>query len=224
MVCCPSFQRSPTRPYRLGFLLNPQTLGLFGGLVVLVTLLAGFYPALVLSGFNPTQVLYGRVRLTGRNSVGKSLLIVQFVIAIVLLIGTAVLHGQFNYIQTADVGFERANRVRIYVPWGREKQGELVKQSLRSQPGIESVARKSGGHRSGTFYIRNKPVKSASEYIDDQYLAFVNVPILAGRGLNHVNPADSISNILVNETFVKQFLSADRPARRASRATGGKQR
>ncbi|SOD89113.1 ABC transporter permease [Spirosoma fluviale] len=208
----PQFSTLANKALQLAFLLNPQTLGLFGGLVILVTLLAGFYPALVLSGFNPTQVLYGRVQLAGRNNVGKSLLILQFVIAIVLLIGTAVLHGQFKYIQTADVGYERANRARIYVPWGREKQGELVKQALRGQPGVEAVARKSGGHRSGTFYIQNKPVKSANEYIDDQYLSFVNVPVLAGRGLSHVNPTDSISNILVNETFVKQFLSADRPA------------
>jgi putative ABC transport system permease protein len=208
----PQFSTLSNKALQLGFLLTPQTIGLFIGLVILVTLLAGFYPALVLSGFNPTQVLYGRVRLAGRNSVGKSLLVLQFVIAIVLLIGTAVLHGQFNYIQTANVGYERANRVRVYVPWGREQQGELVKQALRGQPGIESVARKSGGHRSGTFYIRNKPVKAGSEYIDDQYLSFVNVPVRAGRGLTHTNPADSISNILVNETFVKQFLSANQPA------------
>ncbi|GAB3771995.1 ABC transporter permease [Spirosoma horti] len=208
----PQFSTLANKALQLSFLLTPQTLGLFGGLIMLVTLLAGFYPALVLSGFNPTQVLYGRVRLTGRNSVGKSLLIVQFVIAIVLLIGTAVLHGQFNYIQNADVGFECANRVRVYVPWGRERQGELVKQALPGQTGIEAVARKSGGHRSSTFYMQNKPIKSGSEYIDDQYLTFVNIPIVAGRGLSHVNPTDSISNVLVNETFVKQFLSADRPA------------
>ncbi|MCX6214280.1 ABC transporter permease [Spirosoma sp.] len=211
-VLLPQFSTLANKALQLSFLLNPQTLGLFSSLIILVTLLAGFYPALVLSGFNPTQVLYGRVQLAGRNRVGKSLLIVQFVIAIVLLIGTAVLRGQFNYIQTADVGFERANRVRVYVPWGREQQGELVKQVLRGKPGVEAVARKSGGHRAGTFYIQNKPLKSASEYIDDQYLPFVNVPILAGRGLSHTNTADSISNILVNETFVKQFLSADRPA------------
>ncbi|GAB3025415.1 ABC transporter permease [Spirosoma pulveris] len=208
----PQFSTLANKALQIDFLLTPRTLGLFSGLIVLVTVLAGIYPALVLSGFNPTQVLYGRVRLTGRNSVGKSLLVVQFVIAIVLLIGTAVLHGQFNYIQKANVGYERANRVRIYVPWGREQQGELVKQTLRGRPGIEAVARKSGGHRSSTFYSQNKPIKSGSEYIDDQYLAFVNIPIVAGRGLSHVNPADSISNILVNETFVKQFLSTDRPA------------
>ncbi|MBC8151673.1 MAG: ABC transporter permease, partial [Bacteroidetes bacterium] len=208
----PQFSNLANKALQLHFLLTPQTLGLFAGLVVLVTGLAGFYPALVLSGFNPTQILYGRLRFSGRNRLGKSLVVLQFVIAMVLLIGTAVLHGQFNYIQTADVGYERANRVRIYVPWGREKQGELVKQALRGQTGIEAVARKSGGHQYGTYYVGNKPVKSGREWIDDQYLTFVNVPIIAGRGLRTASPADSLSNVLVNETFAKQFLSANRPA------------
>ena len=211
-ILLPQFSTLANKTLEISFLLNPQTLGLFAGLILLVTLLAGFYPALVLSGFNPTQVLYGRVRSVGRNRLGKSLTVVQFVIAIGLIIGTVVLHGQFNYIQNADVGYERANRVRVYIPWGREQQGELLKQLLQTQPCIESVARKSGGHRSGTFYVRNRPVKSAHERIDENYLNFVNVPILAGRGLGPANPADSTSSILVNETFVKQFLSAAAPA------------
>ena len=208
----PQFSTLANKALQISFLFTPQTLGLFAGLILLVTLLAGFYPALVLSGFNPTQILYGRIRLTGRNRVGKSLLVLQFVIAIVLLIGTVVLRGQFRYIQTANVGYERANRVRVYVPWGREKQGELVKQALRQQPGIDAVARKSGGHRAGTYYIQSKAVKSGNEWIDDQYLNFVNIPILAGRALRSSNPADSLSNILVNETFVRQFLTAGKPA------------
>lgn len=208
----PQFSTLANKALQISFLFTPQTLGLFAGLVVLVTGLAGFYPALVLSGFNPTQILYGRVRLAERNRVGKSLVVLQFVIAIVLMIGTVVLHGQFDYIQTASVGYERANRVRVYIPWGREKQGELVKQALRQQPGIDAVARKSGGHQAGTYYVQNKPVKSGNEWIDDQYLNFVNIPILAGRGLRSANTADSLSNILVNETFVKRFLSAGKPA------------
>ena len=203
----PQFSTLANKALDIRFLATPQTLALFSGLLLLVTVLAGFYPAFALSGFNPTQILYSRFRLGGRNGLGKSLIVFQFVIATVLLIGTVVLHSQFQYIQTANVGYERADRVRIYIPWGQERQGELLKQTLLTEPGIEAVARKSGGHQSRTFYIRNKPVKSASEWIDDQYLRFVNVPIVAGRALNRANPADSISNVLVNETFTRQFLA-----------------
>ena len=63
----------------------------------------------MLSGFNPVQTLYGRLRLGGtplggRNYLGKSLVVLQFAIAVFLLIGTAVLHGQFQFIHTANVG------------------------------------------------------------------------------------------------------------------------
>ncbi|MBD2699226.1 ABC transporter permease [Spirosoma sp. BT702] len=208
----PKFSSLTNKILEITYLTNPQTLGLFTGLVVLVTLLAGFYPARVLSRFNPTQVLSSRLRLAGSNQIGKGLLVFQFSIAIILMIGAVVLHEQFEYIQTANVGYERANRVRVYVPWGREQQGELVKQTLRQQIGIESVARKSGGHRAGTYYVHNKPVKSGNEWIDDQYLNFVNIPILEGRGLSAANPTDSVSNILVNETFARQFLAANRSA------------
>lgn len=208
----PQFSALANKALQVNYLLTPSTIGLFIGLVVVVTLLAGVYPALVLSGFNPIQVLQGRLRLGTQQGVGRALVVLQFVIAIVLLIGAVVLHGQFHYIETANVGFERANRVRVYVPWGREQQGDLVKQALRGQPGIEAVARKSGGHQARTYYVDGKAVKSATEWIDDQYLALVNIPIVAGRALSNASLADSGSNILVNETFVRRFLVADQPA------------
>lgn len=61
----PQFSELTNKSLQVGFLFMPQTLGFFAGLIVLVALLAGFYPALVLSGFNPVQTLYGRFRLGG---------------------------------------------------------------------------------------------------------------------------------------------------------------
>ena len=208
----PQFSELTNKSLQIGFLITPQTIGLFVGLIALVALLAGGYPALVLSGFNPVQTLYGRLRLGGRNYLGKSLVVLQFAIAVFLLIGTAVLHGQFQYIQTANVGYETANRVRVYIPWGREQRGELLQTTLRNQPGIQLITRKSGGSNSNTFWIKNKPINSAIERIDDQYLRFLNVPVVQGRALSYANPADTVSSILVNETFVRKFLSANQPA------------
>ena len=204
----PQFAELTNKSLQIGFLITPRTIGLFVGLIALVALLAGGYPALVLSGFNPVQTLYGRLRLGGRNYLGKSLVVLQFTIAIFLLIGTAVLHGQFQYIQTANVGYETANRVRVYIPWGREQRGELLQTALRNQPGIQLVTRRAGGAHFSTFRVRNEPIKSAIERIDDQYLKFLNVSVVQGRALSYANPADTVSSILVNETFVRKFLSA----------------
>ncbi len=210
----PSFSELANKSLQVGFLLAPQTIGLFGGLLLLVGLLAGAYPALVLSGFSPVQTLYGRFRTGGggRNWLGKSLVVLQFAIAVFLLIGTAVLHGQFQYIRSANVGYETANRVRVYIPWGREQRGELLQAALRGQPGFERVTRKSGGWSANTFRVANTMINPVTEWMDDQYLAFLNVPVVQGRALSYNNPLDSVSNVLVNETFVRKFLPTDRPA------------
>lgn len=208
----PQFSTLANKQLQISFLFVPQSIGLFLGLILLVALLAGAYPALVLSGFNPVQTLYGRLRLGGRNWLAKSLIVTQFAIAVFLLIGTAVLHGQFQFIRTANVGYETANRVRVYIPWGREQRGELLQATLRNHPGIQVVTRKSGGMTAKTFWVRNKPIDSAIERIDDQYLRFLNVPVVQGRALTYANPLDSVSNILVNETFARKFLNPNQPA------------
>ena len=208
----PQFSTLANKQLQIGFLFTPQTIGLFVGLMLLVALLSGAYPALLLSGFSPVQTLYGRFRLGGRNWLGKSLVVVQFAIAVFLLIGTAVLHGQFQFIRTANIGYETANRVRVYIPWGREQRGELLQATLRNQPGVQVVTRKSGGFTFSTYKVRDKPINPAVERIDDQYLTFINVPIVQGRALSYANVADTLTNVLVNETFVKKFLAVNRPA------------
>jgi putative ABC transport system permease protein len=209
----PWFSSVANKALEVGFLLAPQTIGLFVGLLVLVGLLAGAYPALVLSGFSPVQTLYGRFRLGGKNVLSQSLVVLQFAIAVFLLIGTAVLHGQFRYIRTANVGYETANRVRVYIPWGREQRGELLQAALRGQPGIDLVTRKSGGWNTTSFWVKNKRTEQVvMERMDDQYLHFLNVPVVQGRSLSYANPADTIFNVLVNETFVRMYLPANRPA------------
>ncbi|AQG81074.1 ABC transporter permease [Spirosoma montaniterrae] len=214
----PHFSELANKQLQVRFLFTPQTVGLFLALILLVALLTGLYPALVLSGFSPVQTLYQRFRLsgtgllTGRNWLGKSLVVVQFTIAVFLLIGTAVLHGQFQYIRTANIGYETANRVRVYIPWGRERRGELLQATLRNQPGIQIVTRKAGGSNFNTYKVNDKPILSAIERIDDQYLSFLDVPVVQGRALTYTNPLDSVSNILVNETFAKKFLNTNQPA------------
>ncbi|WP_229311086.1 ABC transporter permease [Larkinella soli] len=209
----PVFSDLANKSLEIGFLLAPQTIGLFLGLLLLVGLLAGSYPALVLSGFSPIQTLYGRFRFNGGNWLGKSLVVLQFAIAVFLLIGTVVLHGQFHFIRTADVGYETANRVRVYIPWGREQKGELLQAALRGRPGIRIATRKQGGYYGDAFLVNGRPTRQvAVERMDDQYLRFLNVPVVQGRELSYANPADTVSNILVNQTFVRMYLDAKKPA------------
>ena len=83
-------------------------------LFILTGLLAGFYPALVLSGYNPVQTLYSRFNLAGKNYLQKSLVVLQFTLASFLIIATFTIYAQFNFLTTEKLGYDDNNLVIVH--------------------------------------------------------------------------------------------------------------
>ncbi|MFT4031940.1 MAG: ABC transporter permease [Siphonobacter sp.] len=205
----PEFSELTKKALKASYLLTPQTIGLFAGLLLTVSLLAGAYPAFVLSGFRPIETLYGRFKLSGRNWMGKSLVVLQFSIAIFLLIATFVFQSQFKFIADTNLGYNSDQVVRLDLPYGRPGVASQLKNSLLTQPGIEQVSLRSSGWRATiNFLINNEHPKEGLyfEEIDSQHLPLLQIPIVKGRNFNSANSADSINNILVNEAFVKEYM------------------
>lgn len=112
------------------------------GITLITGMIAGSYPALFLSSFKPVSVLKGALKLNGGNvSFRKALVVFQFILSIVLIIGSIIVSDQVNYIQTRNLGFNRENL--IYVP----QEGELnqkytvFKEEALKIPGVQSVSR-----------------------------------------------------------------------------------
>ncbi|HAO50536.1 MAG TPA: hypothetical protein DCR35_15280 [Runella sp.] len=204
----PTFSELTDKHLESAYLFQPTTLLLFGALLFLVALLAGFYPALVLSGFRPIETLRGPFKLTGRQTFGKALVVFQFVLAGVLIIGTVIATRQFNYIAQAELGYKTDNILRFWLAWDQiEKVAAPLKNELVQLPYVEKVSSKSGDWNSTIYQINGKSTDyTYYEYIDENHLQLMGIPLVQGRYFSPKYALDTVSNIIVNEAFVREFV------------------
>ncbi|MGB4772629.1 MAG: ABC transporter permease [Chitinophagaceae bacterium] len=203
----PSFNEITGRQFSLQYLFRPAVLSLVLGVVFLVAFLAGTYPALVASGFSPARTLYMRLKLNGKNWVGRSLVVFQFALAIILIIGTIVINLQFNYMTGDTQGYAKENIIRFDLPYNKKVEFSRLKQALLTSPTVQMVAGKGGDWNKTMFFINGKKTDwTYYEETDADYLKMMGVPVVKGRYLSYTNVDDTISGCLVNETFVKTYL------------------
>jgi predicted permease len=196
------------------YLLNWQTFSFLLGLVVVVTLLAGLYPALIVSGFNPALALKNKITsaTVGKTSLRKGLVVIQFAISQILIIGTIVAISQMNYVHTADLGFNKEailifNTNSDSVVFSRQ---DAFKQKLLQMPGVQSVsfssdAPSSDNNWSGNFAFDHRPDEKFNIYRkagDEDYFKTYGLEIIAGRVFEK---SDTAREIVVNETLVEKL-------------------
>jgi predicted permease len=174
---------------------TPETAGFMLGLGVLVTLLAGFYPALVLSGFQPVRALRGQAAGAGgkRVTLRGSLVVAQFAIAQVLVICTLLGSKQVRYFYQKDLGFDKRAVVTVAMPDEENAvYRERLRQQLRQYPEIKDVtfalaAPSSVGNQWWTPVFHPNLPKGETTFrtqlIDDNYFDFYRIPFVAGRGI-----------------------------------------
>ena len=187
--------------------------------VVLVVMLAfmtgfvaGFYPAFVLSTFRPNAALRG-YRGSGRSRLGALLVVIQYVAAVVLAIGTAAVYEQLHYIQTANLGFVRDQVMVLPVrdPAIR-KNPERAKQAFLQVPSVLAVSASTSqpGTKAPTSSDLEVPAASHKEssdmylsWIDDDYAHTLDLTFAAGRNFSPRFPADEKKSLILNETAVR---------------------
>lgn len=206
-LALPFFNTISNKQFSFSYLIQPGTIAVFAGLIFLVSLMAGFYPAFIASGFRPVQTLYSRLKLSGKNYFGKSLVVLQFAIAAALIIGTIIFNLQFSYINKADLGYDAQNMIHLQFPWGKPAELKQLKNELLKNPAIVSVGIKSGDRNATMFEINGKKTDwTYYEHIDDNFLQTLRIPLTAGRYLSYANVADTVSNCIVNEAFVEKYF------------------
>ncbi|MEO8403864.1 MAG: ABC transporter permease [Chitinophagaceae bacterium] len=180
-------------------------------LAIVVIFFAGSYPGLILSGFQPIAALKNKLtqRSAGGFNTRRSLIIVQFAISQVLIITVIVIAKQMNYSKNSDLGFTKDAIVMVPVASSPEKS-KTLKTQLQKISGVQDVSMcfspPSSSNNWNTAPIYDNHLEEESFRIsvksgDEDFVKTFGLHLIAGRNLY---PSDSVSEFVVNETFVKK--------------------
>ncbi|MBS1659643.1 MAG: ABC transporter permease [Bacteroidetes bacterium] len=204
-LALPVFNRLCNKSLSLAYLLNVKLVSGYVLLLVGTSLLAGLYPAMVLSNYRPVQTLYSRFNLAGKSYLQKSLVVFQFALASFLIIATFGIVLQFNYLTTQPLGYHDENIITVEKSNLTRNEAALFKQTLLRNTDITDVAPKNSGFSGTTLKVNgDKPINIILQTVDETYLPLLKIPIVQGRNFSAQFSSDSTKNVLVNESFVKQ--------------------
>ncbi|WP_057938918.1 ABC transporter permease [Algoriphagus resistens] len=194
--------------------LSDGTLVLFIiGLAILITLLAGCYPAFILTGFKPVAALKGKLSMQqlGGFNTRRSLIIMQFAISQVLIIGVIVIMNQLRFTKQAELGFDKESIVMVKLGSDSLITMQTLKNEFLRLPGVEKVslcyqapASDNSWNNSIRFGSDTEEVgfRTNMKLADADYLSTFDLELLAGRNLT---PSDTVREMVVNEAMLQSL-------------------
>ena len=197
-------------PFNL--LTDPKLIGFSILLILLVTFLSGAYPSMILARFRPVLALKGKFKgkYKGGFNIRRVLMVTQFTISQVLLIGLIVMLYQMKYFKNGDMGFDR-NAV-VMIPIGPDQKNiNTIRTEFSNIPQVQHVTACFGSpatqnHWQTTFRYDNRPEAEgfpiSARGADENYLATFGLELVAGR---NISASDTIKDFLVNEKFVEKL-------------------
>ena len=199
----------------LSFATNGRLIVFLVTVAVFVTLLSGLYPAMILSSFNPITALKSKVtaKMVGGISLRRGLVVFQFAISQVLIIGTLIVVSQMDYFRNASLGFNKDQILTVQVPSDSVSNSkvEYVRNELLKNPGIQQVsfsyASPSDNGNWHSDFKFNKSTKNTEfsanlKWADTSFFKLYDLKFVAGRPYHQ---SDTIREFVVNETLVKKL-------------------
>lgn len=185
---------------------------IFVAFAVVVGIIAGLFPALVMSGFQPVKVLKGiaNTKLFSRMGLRKSLLVAQFTFSLIFILSVIVVFNQLQLFLRADHGFSMSNKAVVSLS---NTSPEMVKTELLKYGNIENVAAASHIPAAGTSYgegykrsLDEKEWTSLNYFsVDEDYLKNIKVPLIAGKFFDAGAGEANKKFIVLNEKAVEVF-------------------
>ncbi|WP_353125774.1 ABC transporter permease [Parapedobacter pyrenivorans] len=196
-----------------GFALDNQIAWQLLVAALLTALAAGSYPAIILSGYHPVNILKGNFQTSHRTAWFRhALLIFQFIIALVFISGMLVLNRQLDYIRDGDKGFDPAQVVQIKNAAILNNPADFkpIRDRMQAYPDIVYVTATTSipggiGPAEKEFQHVDQVRKADHIAVDFDYVETMGMDMLQGRSFTEVFATDSINGAIVNETLAKAF-------------------
>ena len=207
-IFLPGFNSFLSKELSIWQLMDLDLIFIWMGVFVVSILLAGLYPAIILSNFNAVEVLYNKLKISSGSWFGKSLVVLQFSLAIGLIIATIVYLSQMHYISEKNLGYKGKDIIRVFIPLDKpDNTIEVIKEDFLRHASIADVATASdntvavlGGFPTD---INLRKIKYVETHADEDFLPMLGIQLLSGRNFNAAYPSDVSQSAIVNEAFVK---------------------
>ncbi|WP_396636660.1 ABC transporter permease [Maribacter sp. R77961] len=221
VICLPAMRQITGKLFLSNEIFNSTTLLVYFGMALITGVLAGSYPAFILSNFKPSSVLKGVFRTSQKgNSLRKGLVIFQFSLSIALIASTVIVYFQLGFMLDKNLGFDREQQLVIDFNWDGQvlDNMETIKREFMNLPEVVSVAGSRtvpGGHfpAAGTEIETSEGKMEHFEpflyEIDFDFIPHYEIEVVAGRPYSREFVTDSLSAMVVNESAARSFGYAD---------------
>ena len=214
VVLLPKFNLLAGKSFDLHVVYSPVVLLSLLGIILVVGIFGGSYPAFFLSRFSPVTVLKGEITQGSAGSLfRKILVIIQYTISVIMIICTLVVFRQLNYLKSMDQGFDQKNVLSLQLNQSMIQKYPVLKQGLLENPNIRYVSSTNTpvGEGSGKLVFNVETDQGMQQrgvnfaIVDHDFVKALGIKIIQGRDFQQDMPSDTLSGVIVNETFVKRM-------------------
>ncbi len=220
ILLLPQFNSIAGKSFNINVLMSPVIIISLIGVIILVGIFGGSYPAFYLSRFNPVSVLKGEITKGSSGSIfRKVLVVIQFTISIAMIVSTLIVFKQLNYLKTKDLGYEMENVISLgFSTREMVKKYPVVKQAFLENPNVKNVSSTTTrvGEGSGKILLSVETSDGMQQRginlagIDHDFVETLGITMKEGRDFQEDMPSDTMLGVIVNETMAKR-LNWDEP-------------